>query len=70
MPNIRYNNMPALESRVVEIANQKVVEKIGELVDILANNVSSVENPSVDQIITLLNQLADNITTAEEEYGQ
>lgn len=70
MPNIRYNNMPAMESRVVEIANQKVVEKIGELVDILSNNVSSVENPSVDQIIALLNQLADNITTAEEEYGQ
>lgn len=70
MPNIRYNNMPALESRVSELANQKVVEKIGELVDILANNVSSVEDPSVDQIIALLNQLADNITTAEEEYGQ
>ena len=70
MPNIRYNNMPAMESRVVELANQKVVEKIGELVDILSNNVSSVENPSVDQIIALLNQLADNITTAEEEYGQ
>ena len=70
MPNIRYNNMPAMEQRVTELANQKVVEKISELVGILSDNVAEVPDPSVDQIIALLNKLAENITTAEETYGQ
>ena len=70
MPNIRYNNMPAMEQRVTELANQKVVEKISELVGILSDNVAEVQDPSVDQIIALLNKLAENITTAEETYGQ